>query len=113
LESFEGIEGIQEEKEIMKGRRQKASRASQSGRDGDSPLHETIISANVNRLIMAIMTAGGKVLKEEYGFNEETIGEWALKTAAQAKEYLRLTKDEGRKTMDEGRKTDGRGSTED
>ena len=96
----------------MKGRKQKASRASQSGRDGDSPLHETIISANVNRLIMAIMTAGGKVLKEEYGFNEETIGEWALKTAAQAKEYLRLTKDEGRKTMDEGRKTDGRGKSE-
>ena len=96
----------------MKGRKQKASRASQSGRDGDLPLHETIISANVNRLIVAIMTAGGKVLKEEYGFNEETIGEWALKTAAQAKEYLRLTKDEGRKTMDEGRKTDGRGKSE-
>ena len=96
----------------MKGRRQKASRASQSGRVGDSPLHETIISANVNRLIMAIMTAGGKVLKEEYGFNEETIGEWALKTAAQAKEYLGLTEDEGQKTNDEGRKTDGRGKSE-
>ena len=96
----------------MKGRRQKASRASQSGRDGDSPLHETIISANVNRLIMAIMTAGGKVLKEEYGFNEETIGEWALKTAAQAKEYLGLAKDGGQKTKDEGRKTDGRGNSE-
>ena len=96
----------------MKGRRQKASRASQSGRVGDSPLHETIISANVNRLIMAIMTAGGKVLKEEYGFNEETIGEWALKTAAQAKGYLGLTEDGGQKTKDEGRKTDGRGKSE-
>ena len=81
---LEGIEGIQEEKEIMKGRRQKASRASQSGRVGDSPLHETIISANMNRLIMAIMTAGGKGLNEEYGFNEETIGEGALKQAAGA-----------------------------
>src|SRR3990170_1678172 len=79
----------------------------------------SVTSAYVNRIIMAIMTAGGEVLKSDYGFNEEQLGEWAQKTVRQAKGYLGLTKDEGqktkdegRKTMDEGRRTDDRGSAE-
>jgi len=79
----------------------------------------SVTSAYVNRIITAIMAAGGAVLKEDYGFSEEQLGEWAQKTVRQAKGYLGLTKDEGRKTKDEGqktndegRKTDGRGKSE-
>jgi len=72
----------------------------------------SVTSAYVNRIITAIMTAGGAVLKEDYGFSEEQLGEWVQKTVRQAKGYLGLTEDEGQKTNDEGRKTDGRGKSE-
>jgi len=42
------------------------------------------------------------VLKSDYGFNEDQLGEWAQKTVEQAKVYLGLTKDEGRRTDDRG-----------
>ena len=69
----------------MRRRRHRASHG--------SPLQETVTSAYVNRIIMAIMTAGGEVLKSDYGFSEEQLGEWAQKTVKQAKVYLGLTDD--------------------
>ena len=72
----------------------------------------SVTSAYVNSIITAIVMAGGAVLKEDYGFSEEQLGEWAQKTVRQAKGYLGLTEDGGQKTKDEGRKTDGRGKSE-
>ena len=66
----------------------------------------SVTSAYVNRMITAIMTAGGAVLKEDYGFSEEQLGEWAQKTVKQAKVFLGLTKDEGRRTDDRGSSED-------
>ena len=58
-----------------------------------SDLSLSVTSAYVNRIITAIMTAGGAVLKEDYGFSEEHLGEWAQKTVKQAKVYLGLADD--------------------
>ena len=36
----------------------------------------SVTSAYVNRMITAIMTAGGEELKSDYGFNEDQLDRW-------------------------------------
>ena len=69
-------------------------RASMKRNQASSPdVSLSVTSAYVNRIITAIMTAGGEVLKNDYGFGEEQLGEWAQKTVKQAKVYLGLADD--------------------